>query len=256
MNENSNEVRGGIQISLIKLLQCYLRKLWLIILCTVVAGVGTYLYTTRMITPVYAAKATIIVSNIKAANQLEYVTGSNISTSKMLVNTYMSVIRSDRVLSSVIEQSGIGNSPAYIRGHLYLAQENDTEIFSVTVRHTDAQYATDLANAVAKYAPDVIASIVDGSSAQTLDFATVPGIPYSPNVRNNTSIGCFVGLLLSVVFITLLYLLDGRLKDAETLEQMFDLPVLGEIPDFKNQDGKKRNAGYGESAAKKEDKSK
>lgn len=255
MNENSNEVRGGIQISLVKLLQSYLRKLWLIILCTVVAGVGTYLYTTKMVTPIYAAKATIIVSNIKSsANQLEYVTGSNISTSKMLVNTYMSVIKSDRVLNQVVEESGVGYSAAYIRSHLYLAQENDTEIFSVTVRHSNPEFATEIANAVAQYAPDVIASIVDGSSAKTLDVATVPKTPYSPNVKNNTSIGCFVGLLLSVIVITLLYLLDGRLKDAETLEQMFDLPVLGEIPDFKNQDSKKRNAGYGEPVGKEEKK--
>lgn len=241
MRENTNEVRGGIQISLAKLLQCYLRRLWLILLCTAVTGVGAYLYTQKMITPLYAAKATIYVSNLKnAESEQEFVSGSNISTAKMLVGTYMSVIQSDRVLTAVVEKSGVGYSADYVRALMLLAQEGDTEIFSVTVRHRDPQTAAEIANAVAEYAPAEIANIVEGSSAKTLDTAKVPTYPYYPNVQNNTSIGCVVGLLASLIFLTLQFLLDGRLKDAETLEQTFDLPVLGEIPDFRSQDNKKR----------------
>ena len=66
-------------------------------------------------------------------------------------------------------------------------------------------------------------------------------------------LGGVVGVVLAVLYLTLRYLLDVRIKDSEDLEMLFDIPVLGQIPTFSGgemKNGYEKKNGYGyESAA-------
>ena len=67
----------------------------------------------------------------------------------------------------------------------------------------------------------------------------MPTSRYTPSYRKNTLLGCAVGLLLAVIYVTLLYLMDVRIKNEEDLTQLFDLPMLGQIPSFAENERKK-----------------
>ena len=45
-------------------------------------------------------------------------------------------------------------------------------------------------------------------------------------------LGGALGVLLAVVFLTIHYLSDTRIKDENDLTDMYPLPVLGRIPNF------------------------
>ena len=72
-----------------------------------------------------------------------------------------------------------------------------------------------------------------------IDPAKVPTHRYTPSYRKNAFMGCAAGLLLAVVYVTLLYLMDVRIKNEEDLTQLFDLPMLGQIPSFAENERKK-----------------
>ena len=85
---------------------------------------------------------------------------------------------------------------------------------------------------------------MEGSSTKIIDYAKVPEEPSSPSRAKNTVLGFLVGAVAAVLFVTLRFLLDVRVKDEEDLTSLFNLPVLAQIPTFV-PDGTKRRGSYG-----------
>lgn len=236
---------GVIEIDLLKLLFIYLKKWWLIVLCGVLAAAVTLIYTATRITPTYRASVSIYVNNSSSGERADSISGGNLSASQQLVRTYINIITSDMVLEKVIQDTGLSMSTGYLRRIMSANQVNNTEIFQVYVTHPDPQLAADIANSIAKVAPDEIANIVEGSSTKIIDYAKVPTGRYAPSYRRNTIYGGLIGCVLAVIYVTLTYLLDDRLKNEEDLTSLFELPILGQIPDFAQISGRSSKHGYG-----------
>lgn len=154
MNEsNINRSSDILEIDLWKLLLLYLRRWRLILLCALAAAAISLIYTANFITPLYRANVTIYVNNIKANQQVDYISAANLATSQQLVNTYVNIIRSDTVLEKVVKNARLDYSAAEIRGMMTTAQVDETELFSVYISHPDPEMAAKIANAVATVAP-------------------------------------------------------------------------------------------------------
>jgi polysaccharide biosynthesis transport protein len=72
-------------------------------------------------------------------------------------------------------------------------------------------------------------SLTNQTNAVRLDTAVAPLLPSSPKLLINLLIAAFGGTLLGVAFALLLELSNRRVRSAEDLIQMLDLPVLGSI---------------------------
>lgn len=237
------------EIDLMELATALLRKAWLLVLCAVLVGGISYLYTFYLVTPMYRAEVTVYVNNTSEKASIEYVSGSNLTASAQLVTTYVNIIRSDRVLDKVVEQSGLDISAEAVRRMMTASSVDETEMFRVYVSSASPERAATVANAIAEVAPDEIAKIVEGSSTKIIDYAKVPQNPYSPSYRRNVLTGALLGMMLAGAYVVLRTLLDKRIKGEEDLERLSDLPVLGIIPEF-GSEHKKGGYGYGAPAAK------
>lgn len=245
MRETMAEKNDALKIDLQKLLMGYLKKWWLIVLCTLVAAVAMLIYTKNWIVPMYRASVTVYVNNISAGERIDYVSGGNLAASQQLVNTYVNIIKSDTVLEKVVEKSGLNYTAGQIRGIMSAAQVGETELFNVYIVHSNPEMAARIANAVAEVAPGEIEKIVEGSSTKIIDYAKVPTGQFSPNYQKNVMMGAAVGCLLALAYLTLAYLLDVRIKDDEDLNALFELPVLGQIPEISSIDStSKKKYGY------------
>lgn len=228
------------EIDLIKLVQEYLKRWWLIALCVLVGG-GVALYgTMKLVTPLYQASITVYVNNTRSGEYVDYISGSNLQASQKLVSTYSNIIISDTVLSKVAAKVGDGYTAESLRKVLTTQQIGETELFNVFIRCADPEEAAYLANMVADIAPKELETFVEGSSAKIIDYAKVPTKRYSPSYSRNTALGAMLGLLLSAGYITIHCLLDVRIKEDSDLFELFDIPVLGQIPHFSNASSGKK----------------
>jgi succinoglycan biosynthesis transport protein ExoP len=75
----------------------------------------------------------------------------------------------------------------------------------------------------------IIAALQTGN-AELVQAATTPSTPSSPTTKRNVALGILLGILLGICLALLREQLDRRLKDLDEVEEMFDLPVLGTIP--------------------------
>lgn len=236
--------KEAVEIDLMKLLMLYLRKWWLILLCAILGGSIMLGYTMNFVTPLYQASVTIYVNNVSNGQQIDYISGSNLTASQQLVSTYINIIRSDTVLEKVAESTGLYISAADVRSIMSAAQVGETELFDVYISHPDPEMAAYIANAIAKVAPSEIENFVEGSSTKVVDYAKVPTVPYTPSYQKNIALGAIVGIVLAVAVLTIRELLDVRIKTEEDLMEISDLPILGRIPAFASDKNSKRRSGY------------
>lgn len=244
VKDTLHENREAVEIDLRKLFTAYLRKWWLILICGILLAGASLYFTMNFITPLYRATVTIYVNNSRGDTEIESVSTSNLSAAARLVDTYVNIIKSDTVLTEVSVSGNLSYSPDQIRGMLTADQVESTEIFTVSITHPDPETAAAIANTIAEIAPGKIGEIVEGSSTKIIDYAKVPTSRYSPSYKRNALLGGGVGILAAVIYLTLRCLLDVRIHNADDLNTIFDIPVLGQIPVFGVSEPKKNSYGY------------
>ncbi len=68
-------------------------------------------------------------------------------------------------------------------------------------------------------------------NAEVVQPADVPTSPSSPKIVRNTIIGGLVGVLLALALALILDRVDRRVREPEELEDIFDLPIVGYVPE-------------------------
>ena len=247
MNEIVNEKEPGMELNLQDLLQAYLRRWKLIAVCAVLGIAIALSITAFCITPMYQAGITIYVNNNRATEDKQGLSSGDLSASIYLVKGYMVVAKSDPVLEKVVEQLGGQYDVESIHNAISVQQNEDTAIFSLNVTHAVPEAAQSIANALADVILEEGPKVIEGTSARLVNAAKVPTVPSSPSYSSNTLLGAAGGLLLAVIYVTIIFLKDTRIKDENDLMDMFDLPILGRIPDF---DGEFAGSGYSYSEEK------
>lgn len=241
MRKAMNDTSEVIEIDLKKLFMRWLSNWWIIALCGILFASAGLLYSKECITPLYKASVTVYVNNTRAGYQVDGVSTSNLSASKQLVKTYIKIISSDTVLNKVAEVAGGDYTANDLRGIMSATQEDETELFKVHFSHSDPEMAARLANAVAEVIPLELEKIVEGSSTKIIDYAKVPKMRYTPSYTKNTVLSGMIGGVLAVAYITIRFLLDVRVKEAEDLTLVYEYPILGQIPNFAQLSSKRSN---------------
>lgn len=238
-NWGDGKMNETVEFDLRELAKVVAKRIWIVALCAVIVGASVLVYTVNFVTPLYQANVTIYVNN-NSTGDGTYISSSDLAVALRLVTTYVNIIQSNSVLEKVIDEAGLLLSADQVRGMISAEVIGETEMFKVTVTTPNPHMSADLANAIAKVAPDEISAIIEGSSAKIIDYARVPEGRSSPNYVTNTVIGALVGAFLAIVVILLQNLLDVRVKNEEDLQMICDIPVLGVIPDM-NGDIKRKS---------------
>lgn len=220
-------------IDLMELFSMIRKKVWMILLITVMAVMITAAGTFFLLTPIYETSTTLIVSRAQDTTDpnLQY---QDILISQRLVNTYREIVTSNRVLYTVIDAGEIDFTADEIREMVEVTSLRNTEIISISVRNSDSQFATDLANAIAAIFMEEVIEIMRIENVQVIDIARLPDTPVSPQPLLNIAIGAVLGFMLGLGLVFLLHYLDNTIKTPEALEKRLGLTVIGVIPDFES----------------------
>ena len=224
---------GVLKIDLLKLLRYILKRIWLVILCAAIGFAGMYYYVAKVQTDTYSASATLYVynGNPNVVNY-QYVSSNDLSTAVQLLDTYMVVVKSNKVMDSVAERlsaqyPGITNS--FIAGTLSMGSVSDTGVLRVVSTTTDPQLAADICNAVLDAAPSEIIRVVGAGSVEVIDYAEVPTAPVSRGPMKKGLLGGMAGAVLAAGILVLFFLLNRRVGDSREIESNYTPPIFASI---------------------------
>lgn len=210
-----------------------LRHWWFILLITIV-GIGiTYYFVTQFIEPTYKASTTLFIGKEDTA-------GTGISFNDMqvgyqLIMDYQQLVQTDLVAEEVIKDLELNMTPEAFRMNLSVEIIDDSRFMHVSYTWLDPALTGQIANKLSEVLMQRAEEIVGVQNIQIVDYAKVPKNPISPNVFLDVVIGGLVGFVLSIFIIALQMMLANTVQEAEEIEKVFGLPVLGVIPKFKGR---------------------
>lgn len=226
---NSKRKLKGMEVDILAILASIWKKKYIIILACVVGALGMFLRAKFLLQPTYTASATMYANNFKESleGDKDKISSSDMSASVKLIDACGVIIKSEPVMNKVAKEMGVN----WVPGAINVYSVNETMVFKIDVTYTDPVQAAAVANAIAKVAPDQVASIVDGCSIKLISNAKVPTAKGWPNNRTETMKGAVLGFAVSLLVVCVIALLDTRIKKEDDLER-WDYPILGIIPSF------------------------
>lgn len=211
-----------------------LRRSWILIIATTLAGLlvgGTASVLTK---PTYSAQTQLFVSLQNSGTVQELQQGNTFSQAR--VQSYVKTVASPAVLQPAIDALGLNESPASLASRVEASTEVSTVLITISVSDASPVQAAAMAEAIANSLIKVVDSLekpkTGGSSPVSLSVITpavAPSAPSGPNTRLNLILGLLFGLVLGFGVAALRAALDNRVRGEDDLRQVTDAPLLGGI---------------------------
>lgn len=225
------------EIDIEELIWLYLSKWRILLVSSLLCAVLAFCYSTFFMVPVYSSGGTLYITSnnrtlANSGSAQQNVSLSDLVLAQELTKSYTAILTSNTFLKTVAEESNLGYNFKQLKRMISITNMEETEIMKVYVSCTNPVEAQKLANVVLELAPTEIQRIINGGQATVIDPAELPEKPYSPNVKKNTVMGFAAGFILCAAIIFLFYMLDTKIKTADDLYDITEVPVLGSIPKY------------------------
>ncbi|WP_313427564.1 YveK family protein [Siminovitchia terrae] len=226
-------------ISLRELMETIRKRLNLIVLITMAAVLISGIVSYFVITPIYQSSTQLLVNQTKSDQTI--VNPGEIQTNLQLINTYSVIIKSAAILNQVNEDLDLGMTVSQLDKKITVQSEKDSQVVNITVQDPDPNQAAEIANQIATVFQKEIVDIMNVDNVSILAKAEVGETqsPVKPRPLLNIAIAFIVGLMAGIGIAFLLEYLDNTVKTEQDVEKLLELPVLGAIATFEEQDMQK-----------------
>ena len=221
------------KIDLKKLFFFVIKRIWLLIICAGIGFAGMYYYTSHYRPDTYTAYATMYVLNGNPdVVNYQYTNVNDLNSAVQLLDTYMVVVRSSKVMEAVKERL-ISKYPdigtGFISSSLSMGSVSKTGVLRVNCVTGNAQLSADICNAVVDVAPAEIIRVVSAGSIEVIDYAVPPTQPDDRAPMKKGMIGALGGAVLAGVILILMFLLNHKVTEEDELTEAYTPPVLSSV---------------------------
>jgi capsular exopolysaccharide synthesis family protein len=204
-----------------------------IVVCTFIGFVSFFVVNRYITDPSYTAQVKLYVNPNEATgtgdlNELNY--------AQKVISTYINFLRTNQFYKEVMKGSGLNYTANDLRGMTTIQSIDNTEIFEISVTSNDPEHSYILVKTMQELAPDFIRNIKDTSEINIVDPVSLPESPSGPNILFNTLVGGILGLLFSSIASFVWEAFNIKIKNKDELVRRYSIPVLGNIPYYKNTD--------------------
>ncbi len=185
----------------------------------------------------YESQTVLFVSGQSPQSTGDLNEGNSFALSAVV--TYGKIIASDAVLgpagASMLPRHSVGD----LLGSINAVVPEDTTLIVITGAGSDPDQAAAVANAVAVSATRIIPSLQVNNvgrplvEVHQLRPAVSPSAPVSPDTKRIIALGLVIGLCVGLALTISAQTLDTRIRRADDVRELTDIPVLAEIPHAK-----------------------
>lgn len=157
-----------MEMTLNDLLKFTVKRLWILLLALVVGAGGLLGWHSLTWKPMYEATATVYVLRDGADTD----DAEDLSASLKMVPDCAAMLKSRRVLSTVIEQLGLELSWEQLRSRVSIHNPEETRLLEVSVLDECPVRAADIANALCCYGAEIAQEVLGRSQIRIFDEAS------------------------------------------------------------------------------------
>lgn len=209
-----------------------IKKRWqLIAICTMITTIISLIATFFIIAPKYQASTKLFIG--KESSTDEKYNNNDIQMYQNLLKTYASIVKTNDLVSSALEEKGINLSSESVISKLEVITTTNTQIMEVKYTSTNKEEARDVVEAITEEFIKKSESLITNANVQVVESVRLPKYPVTPNKKLNISIGIFSGFVLGIAIALILEYIDTTIKTKEDVEEFIGLTVIGVIPNEK-----------------------
>lgn len=215
-----------------------LRKNWLLVMVSTALGAISAVTISLAATPEYEASTSMYVS-VRSAQATTGDLNQGSTYARQAVLSYVDVTRSAVVLSRVIDDMDLDETPKELAESISANSPTNSVLVNVTVTREDPEQAAAIGNSIGENFVYVVTNVLEKPEIgqpstvqiETIEPAAVPEEPSSPNTTLNVALGLMLGLLVGLGAAVLRSALDTRVRRVEDITKLTELPVLASIVD-------------------------
>ena len=156
----------------------------------------------------------------------------NVAIATYLARDYATMIPLRTVLDTVISNLGLENEMSYeqLAKHVEVGLDNDGRVVTIQVTDRYQKRAVCLAEEIFEVSRAKFAEQCGENRVRLLDPPYESAESTGGGVGKAALIAGLAGLVLSAFCVVILYMYDGRLRDAAQTEKLLGVGVMGVIP--------------------------
>ncbi|WP_346873791.1 YveK family protein [Clostridium sp. UBA5988] len=206
-----------------------LKRKWKIILVfaltsTLVASIALFL----LITPQYESTTKVFIG--KDESQQEGYNILDIQMYQKLLKTYAEIIRTEDLVKSAIDKTGLEIKPKEAVENLTVVSLADTQIIEIKYKSSSPEEAVKLISSIKDEFVKLSTELVPNGNVQVIEEPRFPLSAVSPNKSMGLIIAMVLGIFMGIGVIFLIEFMDSTYKNKDILEQELNISVLGIIP--------------------------
>ncbi len=233
-------------INIMDLVMLAWRRIWILIIVTVVCAAAAFGYCKFFVTPSYSTTASILVTNgaviTSYAETTDKISGSDISASLYLSDTVVDILNTPDIYIKLADRLGEDNYQSLKSGFSVARRSENTLFIDITYSSTDAQKAMDVVNTFSKIACEYIPEFIPSARANVASTALKASQTY-PRTTMTTGVVGILGAVITFIVLFVIESMNRSIKGEEDFASNFEVPLLGAVPDFENVE----NGGYRKS---------
>lgn len=238
LSQNFKELIQLRDITINDILKMILAHIKLIVIVSVVAALGAYIYADNFIPKRYSSSSMICIKYTGVQNQESTADGEDTKVSSGTINASASLAANVSTIFRYSDEMLDIIPPGY---SVTISSVNETNVLSITVTGRDGQVCADTANAIRNASPEVFEKYYYGGEAVPFSRpASVPSVHSSPDETRYALFGFIGGLIVSVLIAIIIEVIDTTIKPDDDLYKIYDVPVFAEIIDFEVEGGAKK----------------
>lgn len=224
---DKNELNDEVEIDLSQLLKLLKKNIRLIIILALVGIIIAASATTFIISKKYQSQGSVLLKADVVNGSLD---STQVNTNKMMVNNYVKLLQGNNIQDQVAKNLNI--TSAEVRSSLSITNTTDTQIIEISSTTVDPGLSKRIVDETISVFTTLIQEKLDVTNVTIVDQPEVNPNPVSPSMVKNVIIGAVVGIVISLGYLLLTYLLDTKIKNGEQAEQYLGVPLLGIVPFF------------------------
>ena len=220
------------ELTLNDLLDIFIGNIKPIILTIVLFLVMSVIYTQVIITPMYSASTKIILadSNKEVGGNTSSNMTSDVTLNQKLVATYSEIIKSRKVLESVVDKLKLEESVADIAENITVSPVKSSEVIDITVENKDPYVAAYIANNIVEIFSSEVKNIYKIENVNQIDIARENLEPVNVNLVINLGIFGILGFILSYGVFFCVKLFKTSVQTEEEIKKITGKNIIAIIP--------------------------
>ena len=224
---DKNELNDEVEIDLSQLLKLLKKNIRLIIILALVGIIIAASATTFLISKKYQSQGSVLLKADVVNGSLD---STQVNTNKMMVNNYVKLLQGNNIQDQVAKNLNI--TSAEVRSSLSITNTTDTQIIEISSTTVDPGLSKRIVDETISVFTTLIQEKLDVTNVTIVNQPEVNPNPVSPSMVKNVIIGAVAGIVISLGYLLLTYLLDTKIKNGEQAEQYLGVPLLGIVPFF------------------------